>query len=86
LFLLQGTRGQLEITEDRHLKVWAAGGSSFEDHGGDDWLRRELSEFAGGVATGAVGTATLRDGRAALACALAAARSAEEGGPVVVGV
>jgi predicted dehydrogenase len=85
LFVLQGTTGQLEITHDGELTLSAAGGRLIEHYGGDDWLSRELTEFAGAVKRGAPLTATVADGRAALSCALAAARSATTGARVTVG-
>jgi predicted dehydrogenase len=86
LFVLQGTTGQLEITHDGDLTMSAACGGLIEHYGGDDWLSRELTEFAGAVQRGAPSTATVADGRAALSCALAAAQSATTGARVVVGV
>jgi predicted dehydrogenase len=76
LFVLQGTRGQLEITQDRRLTLVDPDGVHTEHHADDDWLGRELLEFADAVRQGKPRTATLADGRRALRCALASARSA----------
>jgi predicted dehydrogenase len=84
LFVLQGTRGQIVITGDRCLTLSTAGGVVTEHHDGDDWLTRELTEFADAVGRGQARTATLADGRQALRCARAAARSASSGVTVAV--
>lgn len=76
LFVLQGTRGQLEISQDRSLAISDADGTTIEQYSGDDWLSRELAGFADAISHGQPHTATLADGRQALRCALAAAKSA----------
>jgi predicted dehydrogenase len=55
-----------------------------EDYGDDDWLSRELAEFAVAINLGTVPSATIADGRAALRCALAAAKSVTTGARVAV--
>lgn len=84
LFVIQGTTGQLEITQDSRLTLSSSEGEILENYGGDDWLGRELAEFATAIHLGAASTATIADGRAALKCALAAARSAATGERVSV--
>ncbi len=84
LFVLQGTRGQMVITDDRCLTVSTADGVITENHDGDDWLGRELAEFADAAERGTAATATIADGRQALRCARAAASSASSGRTVPV--
>ncbi|HUZ55292.1 MAG TPA: Gfo/Idh/MocA family oxidoreductase [Streptosporangiaceae bacterium] len=84
LFVLQGATGQLEITQDGCLTLSTADGGLTAHYGGDDWLSRELADFAGAVERGEPSTATLADGRAALRCALAAAQSAATHASVTV--
>lgn len=84
LFVLQGTTGQLEITHDGRLTLSASEDGLVENFGGDDWLGRELVEFASAIRHGATSTATIADGHVALRCALAAAQSATTGESVTV--
>lgn len=84
LFVLQGTTGQLEITQDGRLTLYASDSGLIEDYGDDDWLSRELAEFAVAINLGTVPSATIADGRAALRCALAAAKSVTTGARVAV--
>lgn len=79
LFVLQGTRGQIVISGNGCLTLSTASGVVEEHYDGDDWLGRELTEFADAVERGQARTATLADGRHALRCARAAARSASSG-------
>lgn len=84
LFVLQGTMGQIEITQGGELSMRSADGATVERYDDDDWLGRELTEFAAAVGRGGPAVATVADGHAALRCALAAASSAATGVRVAV--
>ncbi|MBO9522396.1 MAG: Gfo/Idh/MocA family oxidoreductase [Nocardioidaceae bacterium] len=78
LFVVQAERGMLEIDERRVLRVTTAEGTVEEDHGTDDWLRRELAAFAAAVDGSGAGYPGLAEGRAAVLAAAAAGEAAEQ--------
>ena len=75
LFVVQGESGMIHIDESRTLHIATADGATTEDHSADDWLRRELAEFAEAVDGTVTGYPSITDGVDALRCALAAARA-----------
>jgi predicted dehydrogenase len=82
--IIQGELGHIVIDTARNVSVASGDGRlrslSYAD---DDWLLQEVTAFVG-LCTGAGGAVPgAEDGRAALACALAAARSARAGGPAL---
>lgn len=84
--VIQGDSGQIVIDHGRRLIVESAElGQREFDHSSDDWLHRELSEFAEVCAGSRQDYPAGEDGRVALGCALAAGDSARaDGTPVGV--
>lgn len=77
--VIQGTRGQISLDFDRSLQLDTAQRHERFEYPDDDWMRTEVQAFAE-LCAGTAGAPTAEDGRAALACALAAVESAANGG------
>ena len=79
--VIQGERGHLIIDHERTLTLETDAGSTVTNYSDDDWLTAELAAFAA-VIEGDSPAPGIREGSAALSCALAAALSAQAGGAV----
>jgi predicted dehydrogenase len=77
--VIQGTRGQLKLETWRSLELETADAAVTQTQRRDDWLRKELREFADAVRERREPLATGEDGRRALRCALAALESSRTG-------
>ncbi len=77
LFVMQGSKGIIEIDGNRTLRHTTADGTSVETFSDDDWLEGELVGFARAVLDGDTNFPGIDEGRAALICALAAYRASE---------
>jgi predicted dehydrogenase len=83
--VIQGSHGHLRLDTWHSLEVDTATAAYVQRQQRDDWLRKELAEFAGAVREGREPLAGGSEGRRALECALAAAESARTGRTVEIG-
>lgn len=79
LLAVQGESGMIQLDDTRCLRLITADGVRTEDHGDDDWVGRELGEFADAVAGTRDDYPSLSDGVAALRGTAAAAEAARTG-------
>jgi predicted dehydrogenase len=77
LFVVQGEDGMIQLDFSRTLRIVTADGVVEENHDGDDWLGRELAEFALAIDGSLTGYPALPEGVAALRGAVAAAQAAQ---------
>lgn len=79
LFVIQGETGMIQLDDTRTLRLITGDGIRTEEHDRDDWLGREITEFAEAVDGSLTRYPSLDDGVAALRGVVAAARAARTG-------
>lgn len=79
LLVVQGESGMIQLDDARVLQLITKDGAYSEHHDRDDWVAREISEFADAIMGTPVGFPSLSDGVAALRGAVAAAQAARAG-------